>query len=182
MRRFCMPPILIVAGILSLSCLQADEPAQPFGPEFPSLDSDATGEWWKPRPITTGKRKGQTGAPRLLVPRDEVMAFAVYTHDQGILKLSAQLYPLKPDEPRTVTLEFYREGKWQVQAEEPVIYPGWSAHFRVENWDGSSSVRYRVRLQNLSNFEGVIHRDPSEKDEIRVAVLSCNSSRTPGPR
>ncbi len=182
MRRFCMPPILIVAGILSLSCLQADEPAQPFGPEFPRLDSDATGEWWKPRPITTGKRKGQTGAPRLLVPRDEVMAFAVYTHDQGILKLSAQLYPLKPDEPRTVTLEFYREGKWQVQAEEPVIYPGWSAHFRVENWDGSSSVRYRVRLQNLSNFEGVIRRDPSEKDEIRVAVLSCNSSRTPGPR
>jgi hypothetical protein len=40
-------------------------------------------------------------------------------------------------------------------------------------------VRYRVRLGEQSQFEGVIRRDPTDRDEIRVAVLSCNSSRTP---
>ena len=63
---------------------------QPFGPGFPLLDSQATGEWWKPR----GKMK-----VRLSVPRDEVLAFAIYTHHRGVLKLTAQLFPLMPDEP-----------------------------------------------------------------------------------
>ena len=83
----------------------ADLAPQPFGDQFPKLDSDAVGEWWKPGQVERGKNKGQPQEPRLLVPRDQVMAFALYTHDHGVLKLSAQLYPLKPDEPRTVTLE-----------------------------------------------------------------------------
>lgn len=175
--------LLLLPCLLCGSDVLADEPAQPFGPEFPDLDSDATGEWWKPRPQPNAKKKqAQNAAPRLLVPRDEVMAFALYTHDSGILKLTAQLYPLRPEEPRTVTLEFMRDGNWQVAMQEPVVYPGWSAHFRVENWDGSQNVPYRVRLEDQSSFAGVIRRDPMNNEEIRVAVMSCNSSRTPGPR
>ena len=68
----------------------------PFGAENPRLDSDATGEWWKPTTVERGANKGKPQNARLLVPRNEVVAFALYTHDHGILKLSAQLYPLMP--------------------------------------------------------------------------------------
>ena len=155
----------------------------PFGSDFPNLDSDAVGEWWKSKPpAAQKKKKAESPQPRLMVPRDQVMAFAIYTHDREVLKLSAQLYPLLPDEPRIVTLEFQRNGKWQQAAQEKVQYPGWSAHFRVEDWDNSVTVPYRVRLEQQSSFEGSIRKDPIEKNEIVVAALSCNSSRTPGPR
>jgi hypothetical protein len=160
--------------------------AQPFGSQFPDLDSDATGEWWTPARAAAsakkGQKKGKSSEPRLMVPRDQVAAFALYSHDHGVLKVTAQFFPLLPDEPRRAVLEFKASDSWQVAAESDVIYPGWSAHFQIENWDDSMSVPYRVRLGELSQFEGLIRRDPAEKDTIVVASLSCNSSRTPGPR
>jgi len=182
MISFRLLVILLLAGGFAATTSAADLDPQPFGPEFPKLDSDATGEWWQPKKIQRGPKKGQSEDARLLVPRDQVMAFAVYTHDRGVLKLSAQLYPLKPDEPRTVTLEFQRDDEWQKAAEVDVIYPGWSAHFRVENWDNTQTVPYRVRLAEQSSFEGSIRKDPVDQNEIVVGSLSCNSSRTPGPR
>ncbi len=156
--------------------------AQPFGAEWPRLDSDAVGEWWRPSPIPRGPKKGQLQEPLLMVPRGEVLAFALYTHDHGVLKLTAQLYPLLPHEPREVQLELERNGQWQQVSVARVVYPGWSAHFRIVGWDNTQDVRYRVLLGQQSRFEGLIRRDPRDREEIRVAVLSCNSSRTPGSR
>ncbi len=153
-----------------------------FGPEFKDIDSDATGEWWKTETVRRAPNTGKKRRPRLMVPRDEVMAFALYTHDSGVLKLSAQLYPLMPKEPRTVILAFLRNGQWKQAAQTKVRYPGWSAHFRIENWDSSQTVPYRVSLAKQSVFEGSIRHDPVDQDEIVVGVLSCNSSRTPGSR
>lgn len=154
-----------------------NEPPQPFGDEFPNLDSLAVGEWWnKPAP------RGPNAPPPMDVPREDVVAFALYTHDRGVLKLTAQLYPLKPDEPRVARLEFQRDGEWKEAAQADVVYPGWSAHFRIENRDGSQDVPYRVRHGEQAMFEGLIRRDPHDKDVITVASLSCNSSRTTGGR
>ncbi|WP_202921733.1 hypothetical protein [Anatilimnocola aggregata] len=116
------------------------------------------------------------------VPRNEVVAFALYTHDRGVLKLTAQLYPLKPDEVREARLEFQRDGKWTEAAKSPVLFPGWSAHFRLENWDDTEDVPYRVRHADEALFEGLIRRDPRDKPVIVVANMSCNSSRTTGLR
>lgn len=154
----------------------AAEPALPFGPEFPNLDSLAVGEWWKKSP------RGQNPPPPLDVPRDQVVAFALYTHDRGVLKLTAQLYPLKPGEPRMVRLELFRNGQWTEAASTAVVYPGWSAHFRITNWDGTQDVPYRVRHGERAMFEGLIRRDPRDKPVIVVASMSCNSSRTTGLR
>jgi hypothetical protein len=153
-------------------------PAQdaPFGADHPTLDSLACGEWW------AKKFKGQNAPPLMDVPRDEVVAFAVYTHDHGVLKMSAQLFPLKPGEAREARLEFKRGETWAEAARVPVLYPGWSAHFRVEKWDGSVDVPYRVRHGEKALFEGVVRRDPVDKDVIVVANMSCNSSRTTGLR
>lgn len=148
----------------------------PFGTDFPDLDSLATGSWW-------GKEStGPNPAPTMKVPRHEVIAFALYTIDRGTLKLSAQLFPLMPDEPREVRLEVKRGGRWVELARSVVVIPGWSAHFRLEKWDHSSDVSYRVRHGKDAVFEGLFRKDPIDKEEIVVANMSCNSTRTSGPR
>ena len=161
--------LLVLAGITA-----ADE--MPFGPRFPNLDSRATGKWWERTPT-------QRQPMDLDIARDQVVAFALYTHDRGQLKLSAQLFPLRPDEQRQVQLEFQQQdGSWQPAAVAKVIEPGWSAHFRLPDWDNTVDQVYRVRHGESASFEGLIRRDPSDKDVIVVGSLSCNSSRTPGPR
>jgi hypothetical protein len=157
-----------------------------FGAEFPELDGWATGEWWKKRP---------TQQPFSLdVPRQDVIAFAIYTvtappvtevkdaQRDATLKLSAQLFPLKPGEPLEARLEIRQGDAWVEVARAPVLYPGWDAHFRVRPWDTSCDHTYRVRHGDAALFEGLIRKDPIDKKEITVAVLSCNSAQTPGPR
>lgn len=168
------PAILIF--LLAIAHLDAAESDQPFGPEFPSLDSLAVGDWWNARP------RGPSPPPPMDVWREDVVAFALYTHDGSVLKLTAQLYPLRPSDSREARLEFRRDRKWVEAARAPVLYPGWSAHFRVAPWDASKDVSYRVRHGEHASFEGLIRRDPRSKNEIVVAVLSCNSSRTTGQR
>jgi phosphodiesterase/alkaline phosphatase D-like protein len=154
----------------------AQDAAAPFGAEYPTLDSLACGEWW------TKKAKGPNPPPVLEVPRDQVIAFALYTHERGVLKLTAQLFPLKPGEAREARLELRRDDAWAEVARAPVIYPGWDVHFRVEKWDASADVPYRVRHGEKAAFEGLVRRDPVDKDVIVVANMSCNSSRTTGLR
>lgn len=183
-----LTPLLFWRG--ALPRLGAAEPAQPYGAEFPNLDSLAVGDWWARKPSAAGKGKGKAKAkggggsppPPMDVPRDQVVAFALYTHDRGVLKLTAQLYPLKPGEAREARLEFQRDGAWIEAARAPVLYPGWSCHFRVQDWDAGRSVPYRVRHGDTALFEGLIRRDPVDKDVITVANMSCNSSRTGGLR
>ena len=70
---------LLVCSGFADCCLAQDEPV--FDKDFPKLDSLAVGTWWEVK-----------DSP-LIVPRDQVVAFALYTHDHGTLKLSAQLFP-----------------------------------------------------------------------------------------
>ncbi|MGA1337309.1 MAG: hypothetical protein ACO34G_01935 [Opitutales bacterium] len=157
---------------------------KPFGADFPNLDSLATAAWWEPRGAAKGKKKGAgpSAPPTMLVERDQVIAFALYTQQDGVLKLSAQLYPLYPDESKEVSLEIKRDGRWVEAARTEVVFPGWSAHFRVTGWDGSKDVAYRVRHGEKAAFEGLVRRDPTDKETIVVANMSCNSSRTTGAR
>jgi 3',5'-cyclic AMP phosphodiesterase CpdA len=156
-------------------------PEAPFGEEMPALDGWATGDWWT---------KPAKGCPFPLdVPREDVIAFAIYTVDvpsaasrPATLKLTAQLFPLKPGEAMEARLEIDTGNGWQEVATSAVLYPGWDAHFRIDNWDATRTTPYRVRHGEAAVFEGSIRRDPSGKERIAVGVMSCNSSRTPGSR
>ena len=162
------------ALVISKDFLTAQEAAAPFGQQFSRLERLTTGEWWK-RPGNNGKPapKSRKGAPPSMnVPRDKVVAFAMYTHQDGVLKMAAQLFPLKPGEKREARLELMLPGqKWSVAAKAEVNYPGWDAHFRIEKWDNSHDVKYRVCHGDQAKFEGVIRKDPTDKDEIVVANL-----------
>ncbi|MEY3547956.1 MAG: hypothetical protein RLZZ552_323 [Verrucomicrobiota bacterium] len=176
--------LCLLASMLFAAPVPPALTVKPFGAEFPNLDSLATGAWWEPRGAAKGKKKGAgpSAPPTMLVERDQVIAFALYTQQDGVLKLSAQLYPLYPDESKEVRLEFKRDGRWVEAAKAEVVFPGWSAHFRVTGWDGSKDVAYRVRHGEKAAFEGLVRRDPTDKETIVVANMSCNSSRTTGAR
>lgn len=171
---FCLIWLTLVLAAPHWSAAQVAAPA--FGPKFKNLESMATGEWWNVKP---NKRRTMN----LDVPRNEVAAFAVYAHHAGTLKLTAQFFPLKPDEAKIARLEFQQvDGTWKQVAEEKILQLGWSAHFRFDNWDNTRDVMYRVRHGKEASFEGKIRKDPIDKEVIVVGNLSCNSSRTPGPR
>ena len=172
--RFVKPLLLTLFCLCQSSMAQTVD--QPFGSEFPKLDSLSVGSWW------TKEAKGANPPPPMNVPRDQTVAFALYTHQAGTLKLSAQLYPLKPDEDKVARLEFKKENQWVEVAKADVVYPGWSAHFRITPWDETKTIPYRVRHGKDAMFEGTIRRDPVDKEEIVVASMSCNSSRTVGAR
>lgn len=177
-RRTFLKAVPAVAA-MPLPRWQGAATETPFGADYPQLDAQATGTWWDAATTTASRIKPIVD---LDVPRDQVVAFALYTHDAGVLKLTVQLYPLRPGEARDARLEVQREGAWTEIARAPVVYPGWSAHFRVEGWDGTTTVPYRVRHGAAAAFDGVIRRDPTDRDTIVVGNLSCNSSRTKGGR
>lgn len=114
--------------------------------------------------------------------RDQVVAFGMYTVSKNILKMSAQLYPLYPDETREVRLEVLEDDTWQEIGREKVNDLGWSALFRIENWDNSRDVAYRLRHGKMAIYEGLIRRDPADKEEIVLAAFTGNSNRDRGSR
>lgn len=109
------------------------------------------------------------------VAKKDIICFALYTVHDGTLKLTAQLYPLSSDDPRTVRLEVEKDGKWVEIARTNVIEQGWTAPFRVENWDDTQAVKYRVRHGKEARYEGLIRKNPVDKDEIVVAGFTGNS-------
>lgn len=179
MRSICL---CLLAAALTAAPVPPPETVQPFGKDFPSLDSLAVGAWWEKKVPAKGKNSAGSPPPTMQVARDRVIAFALYTQQSGVLKLTAQLYPLYPEEPKVARLEVKRGEGWIEVAQVPIKFPGWSAHFRVEGWDGSVDVAYRVRHGESAKFEGLIRRDPIDKETIVVANMSCNSSRTTGER
>lgn len=127
-------------------------------------------------PVASAATKGGSGTfDEYPVPRDEVICFALYTVSNNTLKLTAQLYPLKADEDRTVRLEIKTGDTWKEVARTKVIEYGWTAPLRVENWDDTKTVRYRVAHGKTAFYEGTVRRNPVYKDEIVVAGFTGNS-------
>jgi len=180
-----------VVFCLAAGSVYAANPGKPPTPApYPAdLDTAASGEWWE---VARAAREGKLGSRRhpkgsttvtgrhfldLEVPRQDVIAFALYTVDDRTLKLSAQLHPLFPDETREVRLEVMRDGRWVEIAKAEINDLGWSALFEVHDWDDTRTVRYRVRHGETATFEGSIRKNPVDQDVVVVAGLSCNSSR-----
>ena len=116
------------------------------------------------------------------VPRQDVIAFGIYTVSNKTLKLSAQLFPLYPTENRDIHLETFDNGTWKRIQSQKINDIGWSALFRVENWDIESDTRYRLRHGEEASFEGLIRKNPVDKNDITLAALSCNSNQDRGNR
>jgi len=109
------------------------------------------------------------------VSRDKVICFALYTVQNNIMKMTAQLYPLAEGEDRTVRLEIKQDGEWKQIAQKQVIEKGWTATFRIEKWDSTKDIEYRVAHGENAYYTGIIRKDPVDKDTIVVAAFTGNS-------
>jgi len=109
------------------------------------------------------------------VPRDKVICFALYTVHNNTMKMTAQLYPLKEGEDRNVQLQIKKGRKFKQIAKAKVIEDGWTALFRVENWDTTKDIEYRLTHGKNAYYTGTIRKDPADKDTIVVAAFTGNS-------
>ena len=109
------------------------------------------------------------------VEKKDIICFALYTVHDNTLKLTAQLYPLDENDAKAVRLEIKQGERWIEISKSKVIEQGWTAPFRVEDWDDTKTVSYRVKHGNAASYEGVIRSNPVDKDEIVVAAFTGNS-------
>ncbi|RKN78549.1 hypothetical protein D7Z94_20275 [Ulvibacterium marinum] len=164
---------------LTLACLLfscAEKPKEQIPPveaPFSDVDTLAINDWWN---------RGDNPIIDLKVGRDSVVAFGIYTVHNKVLKLSAQLYPLYPEETREVRLEIAKNGKWTEIQKQQLNDIGWSALFRVADWDDTRDIKYRIRHGEKAFFEGLVRKNPTDKTEISIAALSCNSNKDRGMR
>lgn len=119
------------------------------------------------------RRRADLSIPN--VAKKDVICFALYTVHDKTLKLTAQLYPLSSGDPKIARLEIEKDGQWTEVAKSDVIEAGWTVPFRVENWDDSKTVKYRVAHGTEAFYEGTIRKNPIDKDEIVVAGFTGNS-------
>ncbi|MBK1877269.1 hypothetical protein [Pelagicoccus mobilis] len=109
------------------------------------------------------------------VENQDIICFALYTVHDKTLKLTAQLYPIPSDMTKTVRLEVKKGGEWVEVDRTDAIEAGWTAPFRVENWDDSQAYEYRVLHGTEASYGGIIRKNPVDKDEVVVAGFTGNS-------
>jgi phosphodiesterase/alkaline phosphatase D-like protein len=102
-----------------------------------------------------------------------------YTLSRNILKLTAQMMPLGEGESLRVELQTKQGDDWKSTATTEMIVPGWTATFRVADWDSTQDTPYRVTYGN-SEWSGTIRRDPTEKETIVVAGFTGNHNNRHG--
>lgn len=162
-------PFFVIVGCSE----KKKEPQPPFTAPFSDVDTLAINDWWK---------RDDNPIIKLKVDRDSVVAFGIYTVSDSTLKLSAQVFPLYPDETREVRLAILEDSSWKEIQTATVNDLGWSALFRVEDWTKGTDVKYQIRHGERAYYEGTIRKDPTGKDEILLAALSCNSNKDRGMR
>jgi len=110
------------------------------------------------------------------------VCFAQYTLHRGTLKLTAQLTPFEAVAGHRILFEVRDDAGWRTVA-EPAIDPlSRTAHVRVPEWSAGRDVPYRVRVvlpiggtDRTFDYDGTIAREPSNRDQVRVATFSCNA-------
>lgn len=146
-----------------------------------------------PKQKTDPAAKAAKGRARPEIPdvaRKDAICFAYYTVSGGVLKMTAQLYPLKNGESRDATLEIQDGSSWKPAARTRVTEDDyknyrndktWTAHFRVDRWDESRAARYRVvALDGVAKYEGTIRANPIGRKQIVVAAFTGNGNQDRG--
>ncbi|MFT7617956.1 MAG: alkaline phosphatase D [Planctomycetota bacterium] len=100
-----------------------------------------------------------------------------YTLSQNVLKLTAQLMPIGTDDPQSAELQIRQAKEWQTVARSDVVYPGFTAPFRVANWDATQDTDFRVKY-GKDFWQGTIRQDPTEKDPLIVAGFTGNHNNS----
>ncbi len=109
--------------------------------------------------------------------------FAQYTLSRGTMKMTAQMPPLGEQDSKTVRLQLQAGDAWRDAATAKIDPLARTARFRIENWDATRDVPYRLVYALKTGpdtaarhtFEGVIRKDPVDKDPLVLAAFTGNA-------
>ncbi len=109
------------------------------------------------------------------------ICFAQYTLHNNILKISAQMAPIDTISGYQASLQIQENKQWKTLQESPIDAMGRTAQFRIKGWKRKEAVPYRVQLklplkegEQTYHYEGTIAQEPTEADQLKMAVFSCN--------
>jgi hypothetical protein len=105
-----------------------------------------------------------------------------HTLSRGKLKLTAQLMPLGSSDSLSVGFQVREGSSWETVASSRVVVPGYTATFKLDGRDDSRDSPYRLAYTLHATdgttrtfyLEGMIRKDPIDKDEIVVAAFTGN--------
>ncbi len=101
---------------------------------------------------------------------------ALYTVHDGVMKMNVQMYDLGATSD-TIYLQTDESGSWQQIASATVDSISLTALFRVDNWNSTKDINYRV-LHESSVYQGRIKKDPIDKEVITVFIFTGNSTNS----
>ncbi len=107
---------------------------------------------------------------------------AQHTLSRGVMHMTAQLFPFGEDDSPEVLLQVHERGRWKAVAASPVIVPGYTATFRLEDWPTGRDVPYRLVHRVVGphdqpvehEWQGTVRRDPVAKNEVVLAAFTGN--------
>jgi len=105
-----------------------------------------------------------------------------HTLSDNTLKMTAQMAPVGKTDPTTISLNIDNKGKWEEISTAEIVTPGYTATFKIPDWDSSKDIPYRVKYSYQSStsdneiaiWEGTIRHDPVDKEEIIIAGFTGN--------
>lgn len=105
-----------------------------------------------------------------------------HTVSKGILKLTAQFMPVSIEEIKSVAFQIKKDNSWETIAISEILIPGYTAPFRIDNWNPDTDTPYRVLFESknkkeeiqTSHYQGIIRKNPTEKEEIVLAGFTGN--------
>ena len=136
------------------------------------------GRWWFDDWEVSGERV-VADSSRTLGP----IVSTQYTLSRNVMKLTAQFTPIGDSENSRVELH---DGADETIATAEIERPGYTATFRVEDWDSTTDTEYTVSYDSGSadsepyTYSGTIRRDPVDKETIVVAGFTGNHNNAHG--
>ena len=110
--------------------------------------------------------------------------FAQYTLSGGVMKITAQMPPLGPNDAHIVKLQIRQNGSdaWTTVGQGHIDHLSRTATIRVDPWDDKRDTPYRL-VYALADADGsvsdhywtgTVRRDPVDREEIVVAGFTGN--------
>ena len=105
-----------------------------------------------------------------------------YTLHENTLKMTAQLAPVSVEDADSARLFINKADEWNLVSTGAVIRPGNTVQLRVENWDSSKDVPFRVEYvakdwdgtRKIHAWSGIIRKEPLRKKELVIAGFTGN--------
>ncbi|QDT65453.1 alkaline phosphatase D family protein [Calycomorphotria hydatis] len=101
--------------------------------------------------------------------------------DEGhVMKMTAVLPPLGPNDSKDVTLQFKEDGDWNSVATEKIHEDAFTATFRIPEWDSTTDTEYRLVYSLNTNdgrsepyyWTGTVRKEPLDRPLV-LGGLTC---------